>query len=182
MARMIPSNLKIEDFNDSVGERRIYSALSSLPDRYIIFHSVRWNKKHINGRVQWGESDFLIYDPDRGILVVEVKSGGISYIEGKWYQTNIKTNERHQMRKSPMLQADYGKYTFLDLLSDSDDINVRSCRIEPIVWFPSISNKNAIGELPNEYHDENVFTQDSFDDLENYINRAYSFYSIEKKP
>ena len=45
MARMIPSNLKIEDFNDSVGERRIYSALSSLPDRYIIFHSVRWNKK-----------------------------------------------------------------------------------------------------------------------------------------
>lgn len=181
MARMIPNNLTFRDFNDSVGEERVYSALSTLPDKYIVFHSVRWNKKHINGKVQWGESDFVLYDPDRGILVIEVKSGGISCSDGRWYQTNLKTGEEHQMRKSPMLQADYGKYTFLDLLSESDDVNVNSCRVEPIVWFPSISDKRVIGNMPNEYREENVLTQNDFNNIQSSIDRAFDFYNIKKK-
>ena len=178
---MIPNNLTFRDFNDSVGEERVYSALSTLPDKYIVFHSVRWNKKHINGKVQWGESDFVLYDPDRGILVIEVKSGGISCSDGRWYQTNLKTGEEHQMRKPPMLQADYGKYTFLDLLSESDDVNANSCRVEPIVWFPSISDKRAIGNMPNEYREENVLTQNDFNNVQSSIDRAFDFYNIKKK-
>ena len=40
---MIPKETKL-DFNDSLGEQRVYEALVALPDNYIIFHSVRWNK------------------------------------------------------------------------------------------------------------------------------------------
>ena len=181
MAVMIPAGLRHDDFNDSVGEERIYQALTELPDDYYVFHSVRWNKRHVNGRVQWGENDFVIYHPKRGILVMEVKSGGISFRNGRWFQTNLNTKEEHMLKRSPMLQADYGKYTFLDLLTESEDVNVRECRIEPIVWFPSVSDRSAIGEMPNEYHAENVFTQKNFENVEKSLEAAFDFYSMKKK-
>ena len=79
MARIIPSIVTREDFNGSYGEEQLYEALSNLPDEYTVFHSVRWHKKQIGKGVQWGEADFTIYNPRRGILVVEVKAGGIRH-------------------------------------------------------------------------------------------------------
>lgn len=35
MARMIPSNVTHEEFHGSIGEERIYNALSTLPDEYV---------------------------------------------------------------------------------------------------------------------------------------------------
>ena len=91
MARMIPSNVTHEEFHGSIGEERIYNALSTLPDEYVVFHSVHWNKARPSGNIVWGESDFAVFHPDRGLLVIEVKSGGISCKDGRWYQTNTLT-------------------------------------------------------------------------------------------
>lgn len=181
MAKMIPENQTRDDFNDSLGEARVYEALSTLPERYLVFHSVKWNQKRVNGKVQWGESDFLVYDPTRGILVIEVKSGGISCEDGCWYQTNMRTGEKNQLKKSPMDQANYSKYTFLNLLSESENPNVRNCWVEPLVWFTSVSDRSTIGKMPNEFHDENVFIQDSFKDVEKNIDKAFDFYGIPPK-
>lgn len=181
MAIMIPKELKPEEYNDSLGEQRVYAALSSLPDDYIVFYSVRWNKKHVNGRVQWGESDFMVLSPTRGILVIEVKSGGISCKDGRWYQTNLKTNETHQLPKSPILQADFGKYTFLDLFSESRNQYVRDCKINSIVWFPSISSKESIGVMPVEYNRSIVFTQNDLNNPIESLNKAFDFYEMWPK-
>lgn len=178
MAIMIPKETKL-DFNDSLGEQRVYEALVALPDNYIIFHSVRWNKKYVNGKVQWGESDFVIFNPERGLLVVEVKSGGISCKDGKWFQTNIKTSITHQLQKSPLLQADFGKYTFLDLFSESSNQYVRDCKINSIVWFPSIRSRDTVGDMPNEYKPEIVFTQADFDNVGDSLAKAFDFYQMK---
>ena len=45
MARMIPSKRLPDDFNESMGEVKVYEALKQLPSDYIVFHSVRWQKK-----------------------------------------------------------------------------------------------------------------------------------------
>ena len=74
MAKIIPSNIKPDEFHNSYGEYQIYKALSQLSDDYIIFYSLHWNRKEKYG-VSWGESDFTIFHPKRGILVIEVKSG-----------------------------------------------------------------------------------------------------------
>ena len=78
MAKMIPSDISHEEFHGSVGEERIYTALSKLPNEYVVFHSVHWNKAKPSGNIVWGESDFAVFHPCRGLIVIEVKSGGIS--------------------------------------------------------------------------------------------------------
>ena len=41
MARMLPQRLRLETKSDA--ERRLYHALQrSLPDDFVVFHSVRW--------------------------------------------------------------------------------------------------------------------------------------------
>lgn len=89
MARMIPSDCTRDDFNGSFGEERIYEKLKDLPDEYVIFHSVRWNRKERSGVVRWGESDFTVFDPKRGIIVIEVKAGEITCSDGRIKQKKL---------------------------------------------------------------------------------------------
>ena len=54
-----------------------------------------------------------------GILVIEVKSGGISFKDGKWYQTRIDNNEVNEM-KNPFNQANRSKYKLIDEIEALD--------------------------------------------------------------
>jgi hypothetical protein len=109
MARMIPANIAEEDFHGSYGESSVFDSLKKLPDEYTVFHSVHWNKKNNNGGVNWGESDFAIFHPKKGLIVVEVKSGGIVCTDGKWSQVNTMSGEIYTM-KDPMAQAERSKF------------------------------------------------------------------------
>ena len=65
-------------------ERRVHEHLArTLDDRFVVFHSLAW---HGRGKKPDGEVDFLIAHPDLGMLVLEVKGGGIAYdpVRGKW--------------------------------------------------------------------------------------------------
>ncbi len=111
MPRIIPNDLKLDRSDISYGEIQIYEALEKLPDEYIIFYSLHWNKKS-KYKVEWGESDFTVFHPKKGILVIEVKSGKIKCKDGKWEQTNTKTLEMKLM-KDPMVQAERSKHAFI---------------------------------------------------------------------
>lgn len=78
MAKIIPE--RTIDFNSSYGEKQVFEALKKLPDDYIVFYSVAWKQleRKLN-IIKYGESDFTIFHPQKGIIVIEVKSGGISY-------------------------------------------------------------------------------------------------------
>lgn len=176
MAKMIPSDVSVNEFHGSYGEELVYNSLSALPDNYIIFHSVRWNKKNEQGKVIWGESDFTVFNPKRGILVIEVKSGGIMHHEGRWIQVNTLTHEEYKM-KDPMVQAEKSKYTFIDLLTASDE-NVNIYYIESVVWFPSIENYSNIGEMPPAYNEFNVLTmKDLYTPIKS-IEKVYDYYHM----
>ena len=88
MAIMIPGmqykDLQ-KDFNGSVGELRLYELLEQLPNDFYVLHSTSWNEQRRRNElsprkyVQWGEADFTVYHPEKGIIVFEVKDGLISY-------------------------------------------------------------------------------------------------------
>ena len=46
MARIIPSEVDPKEFHASYGEKKVYEALKSLPDEYIVFYSSHWNKRN----------------------------------------------------------------------------------------------------------------------------------------
>jgi hypothetical protein len=78
MARMIPEHRPCD--TNSKGERDLYTSFKTeLPDDYVVIHSLPWLCSAVNKvdpqAKPTGEIDFLIVHPEKGLLVLEVKSG-----------------------------------------------------------------------------------------------------------
>jgi len=178
MARMIPSTYAND--NDSPGEEEIFKELEKLPDEYTIFHSVKWNKKKRNKGLIKGEADFTLFHKDKGILVIEVKSGIISYEYGTWKQENRKTHEINKI-ESPLDQADKSLYRFLEVVNEvTTDIN-ENCFVCSAVWFPSICRDDLEGKLPLQYEKELVLYDNDVDNAEEAIEKLYKYHESSTK-
>ena len=67
----------------SHAEHRVYEALQTgLPPGWTAWHSLRI---HDDAGAE-GEGDFILIDPDRGMLIIEVKGGGMEARDGRWFQ------------------------------------------------------------------------------------------------
>jgi len=77
MAIMIPDVAPDQIIHGS--ERDVYIALrDQLPDVYRVVHSLPWlrpNRDDADAPLREGEADFVIFHPDYGLLVLEVKGG-----------------------------------------------------------------------------------------------------------
>jgi len=107
MARIYPNRL--DDATESHAERALYEIFRDrLPDDVLVFHSARWQVRDRRRGARDGESDFIIVDPARGVLVLEVKGGAIRYDgeRGEWTSNGIPI-------KDPFEQAERGKYSLI---------------------------------------------------------------------
>ena len=98
MAQMIPSFLAPETPSS---ERRLYEQLRGvLPDSWTVIHSQRFLRTaRRRSRVppREGEIDFLILDPTRGLLALEVKGGRVQRTPDGWYSTD-RHGQRHSIK------------------------------------------------------------------------------------
>ena len=182
MAQMIPEIM--EEDNNSFGEKQVFESLKKLPDDYTVFHSVRWNRRNEKNTVVYGESDFTVFHPKKGIIVIEVKSGGIECVNNMWNYIRTDTGEQFKMH-NPLKQADKSKYRFIELLEELFEdtkytSNPQYCMVESAVWFPSVDRRDAIGELPMEYHKEIVLLENALETPQKYIDGIYDFYQGER--
>lgn len=174
MAKIYPKF--VDDFHGSYGENQIFESLKKLNDDWIIIHSVNWQKQNINGRISWGEADFLIMNQNYGILVVEVKSGGISYKDGNWYQTRFDNGLTTKM-KNPFSQANRSKYKIKDLIEDTFGYSEKVF-VDKIVWFPSITKDDFKKiKLPLEYNENLILTKDSLSIPEQSLKNSFRYYN-----
>ena len=123
-----------EDEPSEESERRVAMALQTLSDDWTVLHHVSWQSKR-GGREGDGEADFLVLHPRRGILVLEVKGGGIEIHDGRW-STIDRRGDRHPI-KNPYEQATASKHALLSWLKDHG-LHHRA-RIGHAVAFPNIS-------------------------------------------
>lgn len=144
-----------EDFNGSLAEERIYELLKKLPDRIRVFHSYKWMASEHYRYTREGEADFVIYDPENGILCVEVKGGGISYKSGQWWQKDNK-NER-VLNTNPWSQAKNASHFIRRLLKRLSP-NV-SIPVYPMLWFPDVIMQGNL-RFPEEVPKYAVLTKD----------------------
>ena len=174
MAKIYPEI--VEDYHGSYGEFQIFESLKQLPNDWYIYHSLNWKDRSKNGRITWGEADFVIFNKNYGILVVEVKSGGISFKDGKWLQTRLDNSEINEM-KNPFNQANRSKYKLIDEIDYKLPYGDR-CFIDKAVWFPSISNDELQkANLPLEYDSKLILTKESLDNPLQSILSIYNFYN-----
>ena len=100
MARMIPPRLAPET-PDS--ERRVYQRFEiALPSAWTIIHSQRFLLPQ-HRRTQEGELDFLVLDPSRGAIGLEVKGGWVQRTAAGW--SSVDRHGRTHQIKDPGQQA-----------------------------------------------------------------------------
>lgn len=106
MARMVPSQ---PDADTPRSERSVFEKFrDGLPDDWLVLHSRRFALP--GGResaIEQGEIDFLVLDPARGLLALEVKGGAVQCEGGKWTSTE---GGRVHTIKDPGKQAQRGIY------------------------------------------------------------------------
>lgn len=180
MARFYPQlNLDQIDFHGSFAEERVYAKLQELPDRVRVFHSFSWASKQHHRYKKHGEADFIIYDPQFGILVMEVKGGGISHEEGIWWQKDATGARR--LSSDPWIQAEDSKYFLIGLLQDCAKdafVPIHTC-----LWFPDthIGSTHA-KNLPHHVRPfallgREEFTRDG--SLESILEKIWEGYKLE---
>lgn len=85
MARMIPSKADPEATNS---EKEVFAALEKqLPASWVVLHGKRFVlPAHGRHRPLEGEVDFIVLDPRRGYVGIEVKGGGVARDSEGWYR------------------------------------------------------------------------------------------------
>ncbi|MFO0585467.1 MAG: NERD domain-containing protein [Anaeromyxobacter sp.] len=118
----------------SHGERTLWEALrKGLPKGWTAWHSLRVKDKQ--GFL--GETDFVLAHPERGLLVLEVKSGTVEQQGGHWLQNG------QRMERSPLDQALGFQKKLLSRLADA--------RCQPPAWGAALVLPEVeVGEQPSQ--------------------------------
>lgn len=151
-------------------ERVTADALKKLGPEWTIIHHVTWQSQR-DGRQGDGEADFLVFHPKLGLLIIEVKGGGISLANGRW-QSVDRHGKVHEI-KNPYDQATASKHALLSWL------RVRgmgsSVKIGHAVVFPHLGSLPNLGPAASP---EITFTRDSLSDPERNIVRCMKYWDL----
>jgi hypothetical protein len=157
MVRMIP-NLSEADLSalKSKAESRFYRACrDTLPADWLVLFSVPWIGTTVSGRRYDGEADFIVFAPGLGMLVVEVKGGGVEYlpVEGRWY--SVDGNGTRHVIKDPFRQAVAEKHAVIDILRNDASwsrVHPRRFLAGQAVFLPDIDRLDGLvgPESPRE--------------------------------
>lgn len=153
MARMFPER----PLRGSVshGERKVFGALQdNLPDTWTALHGVPLLRPDRAGeRFYDGEIDFLLCHPAHGLLVVEVKGGGIAcdHAADRWTTTDLQ-GQTHYI-KNPFEQARRNVYALHDELTENRLTRSYPFPIGFVVWFPDLRLEGRALGLATHYRE-----------------------------
>lgn len=169
MAIMYPD--KPKQFDPNSQEDILFNAFMRLPDSYYVFHSFSIVNV-VDGVVYESETDFVIFNPSKGLLCVEAKAGQVKYEEGIWkYGSGIPMSH-----DGPFNQAAGNKWKIINYIRNLGyGYLLDKCKIMHAVCFPSISSQHFRGvSLPSEADMQLMLTKDSLDNIEEAIERIFA--------
>ena len=105
---------------ESNAERTFYGwCRDFLPSSMTVLYSVRWTYRE-SGKFRDGEADFVICDENCGVVIVEVKGGGVRRgpMTGEW-ETVDRNGRVSKLKRSPIAQARDSKYALLKFLEET---------------------------------------------------------------
>lgn len=155
MATMIPAQTPDKT---PYSEKVVFDRIQSDPQTsdWVVLHSVGLAKTN---RGPYGEIDYVILIPGKGIVCLEIKGGLVHCSNGIWTTTNQKTNQTSILKISPYMQAREGMFSLKRAIEDhfgSLDPASR-CPLSYAVVFP------AVDSLPRTPGEEVWETIDNLD-------------------
>lgn len=179
MATIFP--YPIASDTSSNAERKLYDLFrEKLSDEYIVVHSVRWITRDPRRYGPVGEADFVIAHAKLGILVLEVKGGGVHLDAGKWYTINA-AGEKDPLDKDPIVQADKSVYALLDHLKRNEATQRYTYPIYHAVAFPDIEvspKKSLRPDIPRTI----IIDRSRLPKLQTTVEEIFSFWHERYHP
>ncbi len=176
MAKIFPERPPaiIQDDPLRSSELKVFTALKSLPKSYLVFYNTHWQKHDQNYGVYEGEADFIIAHPDKGIIVLEVKGGGIQYNSelDQWYSQDRHGNN-HQI-KDPVEQARRNHYKLLDELEKIPGWPDYLVNMWHAVCFPDIripQGQFLRADLPREQ----IIDNGDLDNIDQVVDQMFNY-------
>lgn len=152
-------------------ERRAARAFRRLPSGWVVLHHVSWQSRR-DGRQGDGEADFLLLHPTKGIIVVEVKGGGIDIQNGRWCSTD-RFRKTHEI-KNPYEQALASKYALVGWLKQKG--MHQHIRVGHAVVFPHLDDLPNLGPVATP---ETTWTNLDFPTIEAAVERTRAHWELE---
>lgn len=149
-------------------EQRVVDALKTLPTPWQYFHAVEWRNLRDSGETI-GEADILVFHPNYGLVVFEVKAGAVNVKNGQWFYSS-----GQPMNYSPFTQARRNRFALIEKLKnrigkDTTD----TLTITHAVWFPDVVWQGVtVGtEAPSRSF---IFDRVSLADPTNYLIKLFN--------
>jgi hypothetical protein len=161
----------------SRAEATVYRCLRDfLDDTYIIIHGKSFIAPRKDGGHKDGEADFVIFSAKQGLLIIEIKGGGICYDPMTGWRSIDRMGIIHNI-KDPVAQAKNQKYAILSQLeSNRSWTNLRK-RIPTghSVLFPDIESiaNLRISECPNEI----IGGNSALNDIKAWLDQVYLYWT-----
>jgi hypothetical protein len=181
MVKMIYPDLSEREIDslESQAEARLYRKIrNAVPKAYLVLFQVAWISSKDSAGYTDGEIDFVICDPKRGFITLEVKGGGVSIgvEDGKWY--SIDRNGSKYPIKDPIKQSLNAKYAIQRKLKQFNKMSVfpfQNSAMGHAVFFPDIKFNSSL--VKSDIAKEMIGTAEDFDDISGWIERAFEFIS-----
>lgn len=161
MARCIPESLNMID-EATAGEIKTFEVLRKLPDECIVWYEVILGERNYR-------PDFMVLDPHRGVLIIEVKDWGISSIlKADKRQFQIKYGSKHpSWSKNPDFKCQtYIRHAkeSLDLRQELvDERGLLAVPVDYLIAFPNLSKEDFQQlQLDGIVNREKVLYKDDF--------------------
>lgn len=180
-ARILPvlTDAELSSFK-SRAEARVYRLCRGLPSRMLILCRLDTLVKGQIGPPREGEADFVVFDPDYGMLVIEVKGGGITYdaLKDQW-QSRDEQGAIHDI-KDPFQQGRSRKHDLLLLLQQSpawQSIGISWLLAGHAVLFPDLDDLSAIRRPDADV--EIMGGRQQVRDLESWLKRVFTYWGAQ---
>lgn len=172
MAYMIPEVPR--KYEPKSKEGQMFFSLEKLPHEYYVVHSLKTTNV-VKNALMIREADFVIFHPEKGLLVMECKGGYPKY-DGIWRYGNGEP----MPHGGPYIQAETCMHAIENSIKNSSSgYLLKNCRMYYGVWFPSLSRDTLRGEnLPPEAELKITLTMEDLADPTPAIERIFG---IEKK-
>ena len=168
MAYMIPEAPR--EYDPKSKEDQMFYALENLPREYYVVHSLK-TVNVVNNALLSREADFVVFHPDKGILVLECKGGYPKY-DGQWKFGNGEP----MPHGGPYRQAEGAMRAIENSIRNTScSYLLKNCKIFYGVWFPSLSRNNLKSQnLPPEADLTITLTMEDLADPQPAIERIFA--------
>jgi hypothetical protein len=158
------------------GERMFAERLvKQVHSRVMVFHSINWLAENREGVMGEGESDFVILDPEWGLLFVEVKAGTIRCEPGTYEWVRVKESGQKEKIKSPFGQVRRSMHVLIDKIKAHPVF--RSGIPFVYAYAAAFQGSRRSGALPTDIVPELIFDADRCERMQGSQKEAFQQFA-----